>query len=52
MNFFSRPKSRSPVETVRSLKENVVRLDSATSVENRKRVSGGNLNAHTGRDED
>ncbi|KAK1923652.1 putative transcriptional repressor [Papiliotrema laurentii] len=39
MNFFSRPKSRSPVETVRSLKENVVRLDSASSVESRKRAN-------------
>jgi len=39
MNFFSRQKTRTPAETVRALKENIVRLDSAGSGEGKKRVS-------------
>lgn len=39
MNFFSRQKQRTPAETVRALKENIVRLDTAGSGEGKKRVS-------------
>lgn len=38
MNFFSRQKTRTPAETVRSLKENIVRLDQPGSGESKKRV--------------
>jgi calcium binding protein 39 len=39
MNFFNRQKTRSPGETVRALRESVLRLDQSSG-EARKRVSG------------
>ncbi|RXK35187.1 calcium binding protein 39 [Tremella mesenterica] len=39
MNFFSRQKTRTPQETVRSLKENIVRLDQSSSGETKKRIN-------------
>lgn len=39
MNFFNRQKTRTPAETVKSLRENINRLDQAGSGESKRRVS-------------
>ncbi|KAK4685074.1 calcium binding protein 39, partial [Tremellales sp. Uapishka_1] len=39
MNFFNRQRTRTPAETVKSLKDNILRLDTAGSGEGKKRVN-------------
>ncbi len=39
MNFFGRPRARSPAETVKALRDNVLRLGQAGSGESKRRVS-------------
>ncbi|OCF61974.1 calcium binding protein 39 [Kwoniella mangroviensis CBS 10435] len=39
MNFFNRQKTRTPAETVKSLKENILRLDQSAAGEGRKRIN-------------
>jgi len=39
MNFFNRQKARTPADTVKSLRENIQRLDQSESGESKRRVS-------------
>lgn len=39
MNFFGRSKSRSPADTVRQLREQILKLEPTSSTDTRKRVS-------------
>ncbi|WVW86907.1 hypothetical protein I302_108962 [Kwoniella bestiolae CBS 10118] len=39
MNFFNRQKTRTPAETVKALKDNIVRLDQTAAGEGRKRIN-------------
>ena len=42
MNFFGRAKPKTAADTVKSLKDHIVRLDQTTSPESKRRVSPSN----------
>ena len=39
MNFFGRTKAKGPADTIKALKDHIVRLDQTSSAESKKRVS-------------